>query len=93
MQPRYKREFWAGRDKENYRCSECGRSRDEVQEIDVHHLEGRLEGDHPDNLRGLCRRCHLQVAHERDAEWLRSRFDPPAASGTAPPSPMSLGPA
>lgn len=86
---RYRREFWQGRDKQSYRCRECGRSREEVQDIDVHHLEGRLEGDGRDNLTGLCRRCHLQVAHERDAEWLRSRFDPPEPTSTAPPAPAS----
>lgn len=93
MTDRHHREFWQGRDKESYRCRECGRTREEVQEIDVHHVDGRLEGDHHDNLTGLCRRCHLQVAHERDADWLQSRFDPPAPTSTSPPTPQSLGPA
>jgi len=92
MRPLYQRKFWAGRDKQSYRCRNCGRTREEIEQVDVHHRQGHLEGDHPDNLLGLCQRCHLQDRHDRDADWLQERFDPPRPTGVRPPTPRHLGP-
>lgn len=79
----YQREFWGPRSKKGYRCADCGRTRQEAQAIDVHHIDP--DGpDHEDNLVGLCRRCHLEARHRRN--------DAPGASAFAPDQPTSTGP-
>jgi 5-methylcytosine-specific restriction endonuclease McrA len=84
-------EFWAGRSTSGYRCADCGRSRQEAQQIDVHHIDPD-GSDHPDNLVGLCRRCHLQARHRRDDTPGDSAFEPDTPSGTGPSQPRSLSP-
>lgn len=92
MPQTYQTTYWQGRDTSGYRCRDCGRSRDEAHAIDVHHIDGRTAGDHPDNLTGICRRCHLQHRHERDADFLGSAFDPPQPRRGSPPAAGSLTP-
>jgi 5-methylcytosine-specific restriction endonuclease McrA len=87
----YRAEFWGPREKTNYRCADCGRTRQEAQAIDVHHLDPQ-GGDHRGNLLGLCRRCHLVARHRRDEVPGAGAFAPDAPTSTGPPSPRSLGP-
>ena len=93
MAKRYQQEFWSDREKGNYRCRDCGRTRQEVAEIDVHHREPD-RGDHPGTLVGICRRCHLVARHRRDADFIESAFAPDSPSSLNPkkPSAASLGP-
>lgn len=87
----YHREFWAPRSKKAYRCADCGRTRQEAKQIDVHHLDPE-GGDHPDNLLGLCRRCHLEARHRRDDAPGQSPFEPDRPTGLEPRAPGSLTP-
>lgn len=83
--PGYKAQFWGPRNKGSYRCLDCGRSREEAAEIDVHHIDGNHDRDDDHNLTGLCRRCHLQGRHESEYD-LPSAFDPPEPTATGPAS-------
>ena len=87
----YQREFWGPRPKKGYRCADCGRTRQEAKEIDVHHIDPGGP-DSRDNLVGLCRRCHLAARHRRDDVPGESSFAPDSPSATAPPSPTTLQP-
>lgn len=75
--------FWGPRSKKGYRCADCGRTRQEAKQIDVHHVDPD-GADHPDNLVGLCRRCHLAARHRRD--------ETPGGQSFAPDQPTSTGP-
>lgn len=90
----HQREFWGPRDKAGYRCRDCGRTRQEVADIDVHHRQ-RDRGDHPGALLGLCRRCHLVARHRRDPETTpgESAFAPdtPTTGGLEPKTPSAAG--
>lgn len=91
----YRSEFWGPRSKKDYRCADCGRSRQEVREIDVHHI-GDGDLDDRDNLIGLCRRCHLQARHRRDTVPGTSPFEPDQPTAVTPRKPgaraLSPGP-
>ena len=56
-------------DRDGWRCQRCGRAG--VLEVD--HVNGDPADDRPDNLRAMCRSCH--VAHHRrpltaaEARW------------------------
>ena len=82
----YRTTFWGPRSKKDYRCADCGRSRQEANEIDVHHIDPD-GGDHPDNLVGLCRRCHLAARHQRDKVPGGAAFAPDTPS-TGPSRPQ-----
>lgn len=51
-------QFWATRTYRGYICPDCGRGLDRVYAFDVHHKDGNPHNNDPDNLVGLCRRCH-----------------------------------
>lgn len=92
----YQTEFWGPREKKGYRCLDCGRTREEAEAIDVHHLDESHINDHPDNLVGLCRRCHLEARHQREdtPDTGRDPYapdDPRGLDATAP-STSSLSP-
>ena len=88
----YQQEFWQPRSKKSYRCADCGRTRQEAKQIDVHHQDPRA-GDDRDNLIGLCRRCHLVARHRRDDVPGESAFAPASPSSTNPRQPRQLSPA
>jgi 5-methylcytosine-specific restriction endonuclease McrA len=89
--PDHRHEFWGPREKTSYRCADCGRTRQEAQQIDVHHVDPG-GADHPDNLVGLCRRCHLAARHRRDRVPGDGAFAPAAPSSTGPRTPRQLSP-
>jgi len=84
----YQQEFWGPREKKGYRCVDCGRSRQEVREIDIHHVDPD-GADSRDNLVGLCRRCHLRARHRRDAVPGPGPFEPDQPTSTGPKTPRS----
>lgn len=84
-------EFWGPRSKKGYRCVDCGRTREEAQQIDVHHLDESHLNDHPDNLVGLCRRCHLQARHQRETAPGDGAFDPTTPRALDPSTPSAAG--
>jgi 5-methylcytosine-specific restriction endonuclease McrA len=88
----YQQEFWGPREKKSYRCRDCGRTRQEAKEIDVHHIDPQGP-DTDDNLIGLCRRCHLEARHRRESAPGQHAFAPDTPSGTGPSTPTGLGPA
>lgn len=53
-------------DRDGYRCRDCGRP----GRLEVHHVDGDAMNDADDNLRTLCRTCHL-AAHRKpeDEAW------------------------
>lgn len=85
----YQAEFWGPRAAKGYRCADCGRSREEAKEIDVHHLDESQLNNHPDNLVGLCRRCHLEARHRREDTPNGGIFDPRSPRGLAPTAPTT----
>jgi 5-methylcytosine-specific restriction endonuclease McrA len=89
---RHRERYWAGRSKADYRCPVCGRGPNETVAIDVHHQDGNPQNGAPDNLIGLCRRCHLQKKHERDGPHGAPPFGPEQPRGTAPREPTDLSP-
>jgi len=84
----YQAEFWGPRSKKDYRCADCGRTRQEVREIDVHH-HGSGDLDERDNLVGLCRRCHLQARHRREEVPGQSPYEPDQPTDLGPRTPRS----
>jgi 5-methylcytosine-specific restriction endonuclease McrA len=87
---RARRQYWQSRSTSGWRCPGCGRSRDEVDRVDVHHRDGNPNNNDPDNLIALCRRCHLGGRHDRDVD--DEHLGPPEPRGTSPPTPSSLDP-
>lgn len=84
----YKAEFWGPRSKKGYRCADCGRTRQEAREIDVHHIDP--DGpDVDDNLIGLCRRCHLAARHRRESVPGDHAFAPDQLRGLEPATPTA----
>lgn len=56
----YAREwYWSVHDPDTYECPDCGRGADRVYQFDVHHRDGDPCNNAPNNLLGLCRRCHV----------------------------------
>jgi hypothetical protein len=51
--------YWSRHDYDDYSCPDCGRGAGRVYQFDVHHKDGDPKNGHPDNLIGLCRRCHI----------------------------------
>lgn len=56
------------------RCFICQDTPDNTT-IDTHHLYGHDDewGDRPENLRPVCRRCHMRIHHDYDhyEQWTR----------------------
>lgn len=85
-----RRQYWQNRSGAGWRCPSCGRSRGEVERVDVHHRDGNPNNNDPENLVALCKRCHLGGRHDRDVD--ADALAPPAPVATGPPSPRSLRP-
>lgn len=85
-----RQQYWRRRSKQGWRCPGCGRSRDEVERVDVHHRDGNPKNNDPDNLVALCKRCHLQGRHGRDID--QEALGPPEPRSLGPPTPRNLGP-
>ena len=81
-----RRRFWDDRDASLYRCPGCGRSRDEVDAVEVHHRDERKTNAADDNLIGLCRRCHQQGEHGRRSMDIPSGLNAPRPYGVGEPS-------
>jgi len=90
--PSYRSEYWGPREKKSHRCADCGRTREEAAQLDVHHLDESQLNNHPENLVALCRRCHLAARHRRDRVPSTGQYDPPSPERTSPASPGSLSP-
>ena len=50
--------YWLVNDYWSYECPDCGRGHDRVYTFDVHHIDENPRNGDPENLIGLCRRCH-----------------------------------
>lgn len=85
-----RRRYWQQRSKRGWRCPGCGRSRSEVERVDVHHRDGNPNNNDPDNLVALCKRCHLEGRHQRDVD--EEALTPPQPIYTSPPQPGDLSP-
>ena len=58
-------------DRDGWQCQRCGR----YGRMEIHHVDGDPSNNTPDNLRTLCRGCHL-LHHARplttaEAAWKR----------------------
>ena len=87
-----RRQYWANRSTEGWRCPGCGRARGEVDRVDVHHRDGNANNNDPDNLVALCKRCHLSGQHDRDVDPRHLNPPEPTKARLRPPSPRGLGP-
>ncbi|ELY96751.1 HNH endonuclease [Natrialba chahannaoensis JCM 10990] len=76
--------YWRDRDGSTYRCPGCGRPRDAVDGIEVHHRDHRKHNSDPNNLIGLCRDCHQDGQHNN--RRASSRLQEPRPRGTEPPT-------
>lgn len=76
--------YWDDRDGSQYRCPGCGRPREAVDGIEVHHRDRRRRNANPDNLIGLCSDCHQDGEHGNRA--VSRRLEEPAPYGTDPPA-------
>jgi hypothetical protein len=56
--------FWSEHDRQDYECPDCGRGIDRVTGFDVHHIDEDPTNNDPDNLIGLCHRCHIWRHHD-----------------------------
>ncbi|MEE6210839.1 HNH endonuclease [Salarchaeum sp. III] len=81
--------FW-NRHGRGWRCPGCGRSRDEVGRVDVHHRDENPQNNDLSNLVALCKHCHLEGQHGRDVD--DDHLQPPAPRGTSEPTPRNLTP-
>lgn len=61
--------YWSVYDHDRYECPECGRGIERAKQFDVHHRDGNPTNNHPDNLVGLCRRCHIW--HHSDTQTIK----------------------
>jgi len=51
--------FWQKHDKEAYRCPDCSRKHDEINDgFEVHHKNGNAVDNSIDNLVAVCQACH-----------------------------------
>jgi len=50
--------FWTLFEYNDYKCPDCGRSAEEVQRFEVHHLDRDPLNGALWNLQAVCRRCH-----------------------------------
>ncbi|MXV62063.1 HNH endonuclease [Natronorubrum sp. JWXQ-INN-674] len=82
--------YWRDRDGSSYRCPGCGRPRDAVDGIELHHQDRRRNNNDPDNLIGLCRDCHQDGEHGN--RRLPSHLEAPAPRDVDAPKPATGGP-
>jgi len=72
-------EYWSDRDKSAYTCPGCGRSRGDVRNFEVHHIDGNPANGSEENLVALCRDCHEEVHDmdpgKRDGHWSARFYD------------------
>ena len=81
--------FWDQHDAGSYRCPGCGRGRESAGSFHVHHLDGDKQNNDPNNLVGLCPRCHLGEEHQLDVD---GELGPDQPYGTGPEQPSGLTP-
>ncbi|WP_436934975.1 HNH endonuclease signature motif containing protein [Halovenus marina] len=55
---RAREQFWTDHDPKSYTCPDCGRGHDRIYQWEIHHKDGDPQNNDPENLIGLCRRCH-----------------------------------
>lgn len=81
-----RRLYWDDRDGSEYCCPGCGRPREAVDGIELHHRDRCRRNADPDNLIGLCPDCHQDGEHgnRRDDP---QRLQEPSPYDTDPPSP------
>lgn len=79
--------YWQDRDGSQYRCPGCGRSREFIDAVEVHHTDRNKRNHSPSNLIGLCRQCHQGDEHGRRPDNIPSSLDEPKPHGTAEPTP------
>ena len=84
--------FWQDRDGSTYRCPGCGRPREFVDAVEVHHRDENKRNADDANLIGLCRRCHQRGEHGRRPQDIPSRVDAPRPHGVDEPRPSVGGP-
>jgi 5-methylcytosine-specific restriction endonuclease McrA len=77
--------FWRDRDGSTHRCPKCGRPRDLVDAIEVHHADRNKRRHAASNLLGLCRACHQADEHD-NRRRLPSRLQPRHPRGAEPPT-------
>jgi len=51
--------YWSRYTYDEYEYPDCGRGIGRVRRFDVHHLDGDPVNNDPDNLLGICLRCHF----------------------------------
>lgn len=76
--------YWSERDGSSYRCPGCGRPRDAVDGIELHHQDERKHNNDPNNLIGLCTDCHQDGKHGN--RRVSKRMQPPSPRDTSSPS-------
>ena len=76
--------------RDNHTCVECGA----VERLEVDHIVSLANGgtDAPDNLRTVCRRCHLaktqiEATAAKKARAARARYNPGTHPGLRPTTP------
>jgi hypothetical protein len=82
--------YWRDRDRGSYRCPGCDRSRDEVGQWHVHHLDGNKHNASDSNTVALCPRCHLGEQHGQSVD--DRHLQPPKPVGVGKPKPQIGGP-
>lgn len=55
---RYADRYWNEHDRDDYVCPDCDRHADEVDELQVHHIDRDRSNTDMDNFVGLCHVCH-----------------------------------
>lgn len=64
----HRRWYWNQHDYETYECSDCGRGLEAVDRFEVPHIDGNYRNGDPENLVGLCHRCHRARHREEEIE-------------------------
>ncbi|WP_114576698.1 HNH endonuclease [Saliphagus sp. LR7] len=55
--------YWGDHDESSHACPGCGRPRDAIDGIELHHRDHRKGNPGRNNLIGLCRDCHQEGQH------------------------------
>lgn len=79
--------YWRDRDGSQYQCPGCGRPREVVDAIEVHHRDQNKRNPDPNNTIGLCRSCHQDGEHDNRRATVSPRLHHPTPQDTDPPSP------
>jgi len=62
------------RQRDNYKCQLCGMPECEnIQKLDIHHIDYDKKNLNPNNLISLCRSCHMKTNYNR--EYWKRYFD------------------